>query len=281
MLDGPGTNREPYIFLNEKWGVRLVHVRVGPSLREEWLVWYLDGPFDGVDDGSLDAIFPWDRHLRTGRPLFLFGDYSGVPTCWKDQVVFKQSCSKSTPFFPFFYSVVLDIEPRPITECAFDVGFYGSSRTHPCRQDLRRALRNVSRAYFFDNARCWWGYSQSTQQLLRRGYLSLLEDTQFVLCPRGKGLNSIRFFEALRLGRIPVLVSDDTKLPLEDRIDYSQVMVRVPEAEAGEAYDYIIRWLEDHDLPEASARARLLSKEYFEDLEKFVRLSLQNQVPVL
>jgi hypothetical protein len=275
MSDGPGTKREPYLVLNDKWGVRLVRARVGRSLSEEWLFWYLDGPFDGVDDGSLDDIFPWERYADS-RPLFLFGDYPGVPSSWQGQPVFKQSCDKNTPFIPFFYSVRLDIAPRQIMECDFDLGFIGAARTHPCRSRLRRCVQHVANSYFCDNGSCWWAFSDQQRALLRQGYLALTENTKFVLCPRGKGLNSIRFFETLRLGRIPVLVSDDTKLPLEEKIEYDQFMVRVPEDEAGRADHYVSQWAESHDLVSASVEARKVSLEHFEDPERFVATCLRS-----
>lgn len=275
MFEGPGTEREPYLFLNEKWGVRVVHARVGAALDQEWLFFYLDGPFDGVDDGSLDSILPWERYA-TG-PLFLFGDYPGVPTSWQGKTVFKQSCAKSSPYLSFFYVVSLGgVDPRPIENCQFKVGFHGCSRTHDCRPKLRDVIDKLVPSYYCDNQRAWWDFSAEQQTQFRRSYLTLLENTKFIFCPRGRGLNSIRFFEALKLGRIPVLISDEAKLPLEDVVDYNEFVVRVPEADVGLADQYIFEWLDKHNLAAASARASWVSHQYFDDPEKFVAFSLQS-----
>lgn len=61
----------------------------------------------------------------------------------------------------------------------------------------------------------------------RKEYIQNIRDNDFTLCPKGDGNYSIRFFEVLSLGRIPIFVDTDTPLPLEDQIDYDAIMVRV------------------------------------------------------
>lgn len=62
----------------------------------------------------------------------------------------------------------------------------------------------------------------------RSEFLQSIVDADFVLAPKGDGNYSIRFLEALSLGRIPVIADTDVVLPLEDEIDYSKIIVRVP-----------------------------------------------------
>ncbi len=44
-------------------------------------------------------------------------------------------------------------------------------------------------------------------------YVEVMEDTIFCLCPSGSGPNSIRLWEAIEFGCVPVLVSDSLELP--------------------------------------------------------------------
>jgi len=44
-------------------------------------------------------------------------------------------------------------------------------------------------------------------------YNSLLLRSRFSLCPSGSGPNSIRFWESLAVGSIPILLSDSLELP--------------------------------------------------------------------
>ncbi len=62
----------------------------------------------------------------------------------------------------------------------------------------------------------------------RSEYIQTMQESDFCLAPKGDGNYSLRFYEALSLGRIPVLVDTETVLPFEDRIKYDDVIIRVP-----------------------------------------------------
>lgn len=58
-------------------------------------------------------------------------------------------------------------------------------------------------------------------------YVENISNSDFVLAPKGHGNASVRFFEALSLGRIPVLINTECVLPLEKFVDYSKFIVDV------------------------------------------------------
>ena len=60
-------------------------------------------------------------------------------------------------------------------------------------------------------------------------YRNALGSSRFVLCPSGSGPNTLRFWEALGSGTIPVLLSDDLVLP-GDRQAWEDAIVLVPES---------------------------------------------------
>ena len=62
----------------------------------------------------------------------------------------------------------------------------------------------------------------------RREYIDNLLGSDYALIIKGDGNYSYRFYEALSLGRIPVLLDTECVLPLEDVIEYDQFIVRVP-----------------------------------------------------
>jgi hypothetical protein len=119
-------------------------------------------------------------------------------------------------------------------------------------------LREHGYRVFYEIARDASGISY------RKEYERLLDDSRFILCPRGVALNSIRFFEALAWGRVPVLLADDTRLPLEWEIDYERFVVRVPEREVYDIPRYIETFLRHHDLTEASRQAQAVFTTYFQ-----------------
>lgn len=59
-------------------------------------------------------------------------------------------------------------------------------------------------------------------------YVAALRDSCFALCPAGAGPNSIRLWEALGFGAIPVILSDELRLP-GDAALWEQAALFVPE----------------------------------------------------
>ena len=99
------------------------------------------------------------------------------------------------------------------------------------------------------------------REILRAEYLENITYSDFVLAPKGDGNFSVRFYEALALGRIPVLVDTDCSLPLQGEINYSACVVRVPHQRIGEIDKYVVDFynrLDDKAYGEAQKQARAL-----------------------
>ena len=71
------------------------------------------------------------------------------------------------------------------------------------------------------------GLGNSSQY--REQYLNSLQRSKFILCPRGNGVSSLRLFEAMRAGRVPVIISDDWVPPYGP--DWSSFSIKVNESE--------------------------------------------------
>ncbi len=95
----------------------------------------------------------------------------------------------------------------------------------------------------------------------RKEYVDSMINSDFVLAPKGDGNFSVRFFEALALGRVPILIDTDCVLPREDAIDYASVILRVPYTELHTLPDRVADFYASHT-PEAwlerQRRARAL-----------------------
>lgn len=257
----PGSSPDSPIFSSKRWMIRVV--------TGDPIFFYIDGPFDGVDDGLVNVFFNWD--LYTNEVIYLFGDYDGLPEKLADKTVIKQSSHKRDSSIACYYDTFNNYVPKPITECKLMASFQGSLATHPIRKKIYDAIQPFG-SFHYESTPFWATVPILDRLRLRQEYLDNMNNSQFVLCPRGVGLNSIRFFESLRMGRIPVLFADDTKLPLERLINYDNLIVRVPENAILEARDYVGRWLETHDLVTASNRAMDISLNYFRDMDKFTKL---------
>ena len=68
-------------------------------------------------------------------------------------------------------------------------------------------------------------------------YNKLLLNSRYTLAPSGSGPNSIRFWEALGAGSIPVLLSDTLELPAHELWD--ETIVRIEEKDLNKIYEIL------------------------------------------
>jgi hypothetical protein len=102
-----------------------------------------------------------------------------------------------------------------------------------------------------------WDEAQPDRRERQHRYAETLAASHFVLCPRGAGPGSIRFFEVMAAGVAPVLIADDYELPPGPRWD--EFLVRVPEREIA-GLPAILEPL----VPGAAERGRAAQKAFFE-----------------
>lgn len=108
---------------------------------------------------------------------------------------------------------------------------------HPYKNGLyyrRKAIRSILRdkileAHFIIRS-SYSGNIKSISldpQTARREYIDNMIASDFALTVKGDGNYSLRFYEAMSLGRIPLFVDTDSVLPLENMIPYDDFIVRV------------------------------------------------------
>ena len=74
------------------------------------------------------------------------------------------------------------------------------------------------------------GQKTSSNKYKLEFWQNMLESL-YILCVRGAGNYSARFYEVLAMGRIPILVNTDCILPLDDEIDWKQHCIWVEDYE--------------------------------------------------
>lgn len=136
--------------------------------------------------------------------------------------------------FPLFPAQTPDLLPpaEPVTPRKYLANFIGAYNPKIYLTNVREVIFNdpnehgdlliIKRdAWHFDRAvydEQIKGLTPDQQKLLvekrmTEEYLSAIRDSWFTLCPSGSGPNSIRIFESLCLGSIPIILTRDLRLP--------------------------------------------------------------------
>ncbi|MFC5455674.1 exostosin domain-containing protein [Prosthecobacter fluviatilis] len=136
--------------------------------------------------------------------------------------------------------------------------FVGDPNSHPIRSRilalerpdaLLKAVTGTSATFM----------NESERAPFQQGYLQTILESQFVLCPRGHGPTSMRLFEVMQLGRVPVIIGDSW-LPVSG-IPWQEFAIFVPETEI-EQIPQILGTFR-HRAIEMGARARAVWGEHF------------------
>ncbi|MEQ9625957.1 exostosin domain-containing protein [Coleofasciculus chthonoplastes] len=138
---------------------------------------------------------------------------------------------------------------------------------HPLRTDTMQVIEKDSRIKADFIGRKQEGMSPNVQGNLRQQFLDNLMGNAYALCVRGTDNYSWRFYEALSLGKIPILIDTDCMLPLEEEIPWDQLIVRVPSTRLPELPDRLTEW-----------HSRLSPSE-FRDLQRELRSLFERLTP--
>lgn len=161
---------------------------------------------------DLGAAHGWAPRKKGAKPVVSFCGYAGFPS-WKARAKY---CVKNA---------VLDAA-RLIGHPEWQVYkrgiYFRRAALAALRDDTRIETQFIVRNSFSGNR----GTTERGVDV-RAEYIDNMRQSDFVLAPKGDANFSSRFYEALSLGRIPILIDTDMLLPLEGMIDYSRFIVRV------------------------------------------------------
>lgn len=100
-------------------------------------------------------------------------------------------------------------------------------------------------------------------------YQSLMGNSTFCLTPRGRRLGSFRFLEALSIGCIPVVLSNDWIKPFSEIIDWSSIIVNVDERSVLQIPE-TLRSFSPHQISRMKSKCLKVYNQYFSSIERIV-----------
>jgi hypothetical protein len=199
---------------------------------------------EGSDPAAGDG---WRELGRRGRQRAFVYSQSDFPIPWAPGVYASLPASRAGGAFAGGSYVAhhhreaggIGADLETAREIAPDLlwSFVGTGSNHAVRRRLlalrdRRALVEDTRTWSEDVRWAWASERRRDGRAAFAGFASSLGRSKFVLCPRGRGASSIRLFEAMQVGRCPVIVSDEWLPP--PFVDWTSCSLRVPEASVEE-----------------------------------------------
>jgi hypothetical protein len=165
----------------------------------------------------------------------------------------------------------------PIMERLFLTSFVGQVFHENMISNIREEIYN----HFKDKTDCYvnkkelWHYQTAVYNIILNKdekdliendfkYKQILINSQFSLCPLGTGPNSIRLWESLSFGSVPVILSDKLVLPYLN-INYEDYFIFWKEADIDKLYDYLLNF-DKKKLTNMSKKCIELYQTYFSEL---------------
>lgn len=96
-------------------------------------------------------------------------------------------------------------------------------------------------------------------QIVRRDMLKNMLESDYCLVVRGAGNFSLRFYEVLCLGKIPVFINTDTSLPMDEDIDYRDCGI----------------WIEQSELPFVGEKIEWRHREI--NVDQYIHMQINNR----
>lgn len=161
----------------------------------------------------------------------------------------------------------LNITYKPI------IGFCGLMSNY--RVKTLSLIKNDDRfvSNFIIRNEFWGGKPHDTE--IVKNFQDNMQSSHFNVCNRGAGNFSMRFYQTLSCGRIPILLNTDMLLPYEDEIDWNEIIVMADTEE--ELIEKIIHCWNNKDIIKMQIKCREIYDAYFAGTQFLDRILQQNE----
>lgn len=206
--------------------VRLVEA---PEYAEVCLVYTPSYQFRGNADPKRSALLRCQSCVRApsrtivlnleDRPFFRFPTLTPTPT--RQSVV-----AAPTPYLHYLRD---DRAAVAVSAATRLTSFVGDLSTHRIRNRLVGLCKEMG--WLAEGTPRRWPTAPAARAHYRNHYYHTIASSRFVLCPRGISPSTIRVFEVMRAGRVPVIISDAFIPP--GPCDWSEFAIFVGEKNIG------------------------------------------------
>ena len=211
-------NIPAYVFIKGDYG------KVHPSFSN--IIYYRLGGFKNQLNTNNRAFFP----IVSDKLKKIFN---------KDSIVIREKEGKPVVGFcghatssisKFIYEKMkltqINIERAIRGDFCFEPLFSSAYERHQILKNLSRSDK-VKTNFIYRRKYRAGAANEAERRRTTLDYYNNIIESDYVVCLRGSGNFSVRFYETLMMGRIPVFINTDCLLPLEDKIDWKRHVVWV------------------------------------------------------
>ena len=198
--------------------------------------------FEAVDNGLARSL-GLKRLLEPNMVVVAEGDKFNYPLLPGLYVSITQDYANTQRAYSHAYlSYLAETDGNPYckgyieTEKEYLCCFTGKSNI-PLRSRIFDTLGNESGYFLKDTMETYRHFDGRRDVSQQEPYVQLIRESEFAICPRGKGASSIRLFEAMRLGTAPIIIGDAWTAPQGP--DWDAFSIRVKEQDIDQIPDLV------------------------------------------
>lgn len=257
-----------------QWASDLLELCIAEAKKQKKLLL-----IDGMGDIEYTISYPNTLVLRYGGYRFSRAPNEIIMPLYADDLLeaycggqfqIRGKSGKAKVGFSGWAELTLQQEIRAvIKELPTRVRSVFNSRYGACKKGIffrQEAMTVLNRSSDIESnflvRRSYSGHSYTasdTAEKLHRDFVNNILESDYSLDVRGDANNSIRLFEILSLGRIPIIIDTERNFPFSDKIDY-------------ESFALIVDFKDIKKLPEKIAEFhKNISQERFEQMQRNAR----------
>ena len=218
----------------------------------------------GFIDITSSALY---KNYRDKCVIFYSGDRAipilpGIYTCLENSCTIRHRKSVTAGFYLRVTDNYSLDSIGAIENAKWLYSFLGNSKNHKVRESV--CALPTQRSYIKDSstdARHQDDGISGENKDRGRLYNAVMENSKFVLCPRGIGVSTWRVFETMRAGRVPVIIADDWLQPAGP--EWEKFSIRVRENQVSTIPDILEN--QEYLAAEFGAKARSEWKRFYSD----------------
>ena len=204
------------------------------------------------------------KNLESDKKYFTVVQYAGGPLIKLDNtLIFSMGGAFNTPKgknskiipLPLLYNhnFLEDEEEKKY------IASYLGRNTHKTRSKLQEKLSNKEDFYINNLSSMSSEIGEDNIKLFE----NLMKRSHFSLCPRGYGPTSFRLYESIKMGVVPVYISDNFFLPFQDVIDWKKFSILLKDKHIKKLPKILQRTLEDGTYAQLKESVDIVNKKFF------------------